>query len=505
MNTLPARLIDYLAGLRVPQGRLQGDALTVWPWQRRFIFGAFGQDDDAGLTLARGGGKTTLVAGLACATVDVDGPLVQPAAETLVIASSFEQGLIAFRHILRFMQPTLDRYGDRFRVQDSANRASIQDRVTGALLRVVGSDPKRIHGAAPSLLIYDELAQWPGGQIDAMLAALETSRGKIPGSRALWIGTRASSPSHPFERALNGGLGYAQVHAARKGDPPFRRATWRRANPGLAYQPDLEQTIRREAARAKADPDRLASFEALRLNMGVSDTLEQWLLDPAVWERLESDTPERAGRYVLGVDLGTSAAMSAAAAYWPDTGALEGFAMFPELPDLGERGLRDGVGPLYQNCARRGELLQAGRRVSDVGALLREALERWGPPAVVVADRWREAELREKLETVAFPWCPLEVRGQGFRDGGEDVRDFRASCLSDAVHPSRSLLLRSALGEARTVSDPAGNSKLSKSMQGGRRMAARDDVIAAAILAVAAGWRRARHPVVETVSHVVLN
>ena len=113
--------------------------------------------------------------------------------------------------------------------------------------------------------------------------------------------------------------------------------------------------------------------------MGVSDVLEQWLLDPAVWERLEGDAP-RDGRYVLGVDLGTSAAMSAAAAFWPDTGALESVAMFPELPDLQERGLRDGVGQLYMNCARRAELLQAGRRVSDVGGLLREALDRWGAP-----------------------------------------------------------------------------------------------------------------------------
>ena len=168
----------------------------MWPWQRRFLHGAFGQPDDTALTVARGAGKTTLVAGIACAAVDVDGPLVQPAAETLVVASSFEQGLIAFRHVLAFMRPTLERYGSRFRVQDSANRASITDRETGAMLRVLGSDPKRLHGAAPALLIYDELAQWPSGQIDAMLAALETSRGKIPGSRAL--GSGRARPRRPI-------------------------------------------------------------------------------------------------------------------------------------------------------------------------------------------------------------------------------------------------------------------------------------------------------------------
>ena len=57
-----------------------------------------------------------------------------------------------------------------------------------------------------------------------------------------------------------------------------------------------------------------------------------------------------------------------------------------------------------------------------------------------------------------------------------------------------SLLLRSAMAEARTVSDPAGNAKLAKHNQGGRRVRARDDVAAAAILAVADGARNRAPP-----------
>ena len=91
------------------------------------------------------------------ATVDVGGPLVTPVAETLVVASSFEQGLPYFRYILRFLRPTFGQHPKQFRVQDSTNRASIADRETGVLLRVVGSDPLRLHGAAAVLLIYDEL------------------------------------------------------------------------------------------------------------------------------------------------------------------------------------------------------------------------------------------------------------------------------------------------------------------------------------------------------------
>ena len=138
----------------------------------------------------------------------------------------------------------------------------------------------------------------------------------------------------------------------------------------------------------------------------------------------------------------------------------------------------------------RGELIQAGRRVSDVGELLREALRRWGRPVAIACDRWRAAELKQNLEAVRFPLADLAERGQGFKDGGQDVRDFRAAVLAGEVRPESSLLLTAAMAEARTAGDPAGNWKLAKNTQGGRRSHARDDAAAAAILAVAVGRRR---------------
>lgn len=71
------------------------------------------------------------------------------------------------------------------------------------------------------------------------------------------------------------------------------------------------------------------------------------------------------------------------------------------------------------------------------------------------------------------------------------ARTFRRAFAEDRVVPVPSLLLRSAMAEARTIADPAGNAKLSKGSQGGRRFRARDDAAAAAILAVSAGVRHA--------------
>ena len=490
----------YIESLVISQGRYAGERFRLLGWQRKLIRGAFRQPRDSAFSMGRGGGKTTLVAALGAASVDVDGPLVEPRAECLIVASSFDQGLICFRHVMAFMEPTFERYGTgprgRFRVQDSANRATISDRDTGAMLRVLGSDPRRLHGAAPKLILLDEIAQWPPERLPAMLAALKTSRGKVPGSRAIWLGTRPDMPEHPFQKALDGhGVGFALSYAARPDDPPFRRTTWARANPGIDHLPDLEDVIRQEAEDARRDPDALQMFRALRLNQGVGDVRRSVLIDADSWARVERPEPaDMDGKYVLGLDLGQSAAMSGAAGYWPDTFRLEAVAAFPEHPGLAARGLGDGVGNAYVKMHERGELIVAGRRVSDIGALLRECLTRWGVPGLIAIDRWREAEVREHLDRIDFPLTGLVVRGQGFRDGGEDVRIFRKAVLAGKVAPSKSLLLRAALLEARTVGDPSGNHKLAKSTQGGRRAHARDDAAAASVIAVAEGMRRSTTP-----------
>ena len=486
MSTKSAKAVaDYLATLRLTQGRLAGQPFRPQAWQRRFLRGALApRVAESALSVGRGAGKTTLLAGVACAALE--GPLMQPAAEVLIVASSHEQGGVLFRHVQRFLADGIE--AKRFRVQDSVNTSRIVNRETGTLLTVKASDPRRLHGAAPALTLCDELAQWPPAKVNEMLAALRTAGGKIPDSRLVMIGTRPASETHPFAVALRD-ADYVQVHAAGPGDPPFRRSTWLKANPGLRDLPDLEAAIRREAMAAKKDPALLASFRALRLNLGTADVEVETLLDPELWASIEGDA-EALGPVVWGVDLGGTAAQSAVVAYWPETGRLQGLAAFPCEPRLAERGARDGVGNLYARCADRGELVTLGGRAVDVKALIALALDRFGEPMAVAADRWREGELIDGLESAGVPQGDLILRGMGFRDGGEDVRLFRRACAEGRVVPMPSLLLRSAMSEARTVSDPAGNSKLAKMAEGGRRHRARDDAAAAAILCVAEGCRR---------------
>ena len=489
VGRLALSLSGYLAGLTVSQGPGRGKRLKLMPWERDLV-AMFDGPGDLALTIARKNGKTTLAAGIAAATLD--GPLVQPRTDTVLVAASLRQAKIAFDHVLAFLAEPLKDH-KRWRVVNSTNIALIEDRGSGAKLFCVGCKPETIHGLAVGLAILDEPAQWPPNVRDKVLAAVRTSAGAADSFRMVALGTRPEDPAHWFGRMLKGDR--ALVYQAEVECDPMAEGSWKAANPSWGYFPALRAAIRTEAKAAALDPMQLASFKALRLNLGTADTMSACLMEAADWKGLEVEAVTIDGGYLLGIDLGSGASMSAAAAYDPGSGALDYVAALPESPSLARRGIQDGVGTLYLEMLASGDLIQAGGRVADVNALIAEARHRWGDPVAVVCDRWREADLRQSLDAIGFPLgVRVVTRGQGFKDGAEDVRKFRAACLSGQVSPRRSLMARSAMREARVVSDPAGNVKLCKKNEGGRRQLARDDVAAAAIIAVAEGARMGAVP-----------
>lgn len=345
----------------------------------------------------------------------------------------------------------------------------------------IGSDPRRAHGLRPFLTLADEPAQWEPGKADAMVAALRTAAGKSDG-RIIWLGTRPlSGTGHFFETELE--QPGALVYAADAEDDPFVYRTWYKGNPSLRVMPTLQDAIRTEAERAKGDEAAFAAFKALRLNLGGAGTLEFTLCDVEAWRAAEERIGTRERAPVVAVDL-ASTGMAAAAAVWP-SGQVDAFAAFPSEPDLAERGRRDNVGGLYERMADRSELVQAGEHAIDIPRMMREAVDRWGVPCAIVCDRWREGELRQALNEASFPRVPLIVRGMGYRDGSEDVRNFKRALAESWLCAEESLLLRHALSVARLDVDPAGNEKIKR--HGPRT---RDDAAVALVLAASEAYRR---------------
>ena len=464
-----------------------GSPFELLAWQSKALEGFLQPDVRiGGLSMGRGNGKSAFAAALAVSALT--GELSQARGEVFIVASSLPQGKIAFGDVRTFIEPMVEAEPRRFRIVDNHQLSQITDRATDSELRVLSSDSRRAHGLRPSFWLLDELSEWPP-QGDKMLVAAISGMGKRP-ARMLGISTLGVSDDDLFARYLRM-CDWSQVYSAEADADPLALASYAAANPSMPAMPELEAAIVAEIEMARREPALLQMLRSRRLNLATPDVAESHLLSVDNWLEVEQRDGRREGEPVIGFDLGSGAAMSAAVAVWP-TGWVEAIGAFPRQPGLSERGAVDGVGDLDTRLHDAGELLLIGDRVVDLSEFVDHVVGEWGLPVAVVADRWRQSELQQALDAVGVPGGEFCARGMGWRDGGEDVRQFRGAVLSGELSANPSLLLRSALREARTVSDKSGNAKLSKGAAGGRRLRARDDAAAALVLAVAEFRRRGR-------------
>jgi phage terminase large subunit-like protein len=268
------------------------------------------------------------------------------------------------------------------------------------------------------------------------------------------------------------------------------------ANPGacegIGSSPEwLEAQAKRAIARGGSA---LSSFRNLNRNERVASddrsvlcTVDEWMAAEVSPDAL----PKRDGPVVLGVDLGGSRSMSAAAVYWPLTGRLECVGAFPTTPGLADRGASDGVSGRYIEMADRGELRTMGDTTVPVDRFLADVVTmlEGQAPAAIVGDRFRHAEFVEALRGAGLDRVPCVGRGMGWFHGSEDVERFRRALFESKIRCVPSLLLRSAFADAITIVDPAGNHKLAKGRSTGRI-----DAAAATVVAVAQGVRMMGQP-----------
>ena len=176
-HTLGRTLTDWLGGLTLSGGDLDGQPFTVWPC-------TFGQEGNAALSISRGNGKSGFVAALAAAVVCPGAPLHGARREVICVASSFAQSRVIFEDVLAYMLGLGHDLADRslWRRQDSQNMATLEYRPSGSRVRCIGSDPKRAHGLRPFLVLADEPAQWESssGKSEAMASALRTGGDPLP-------------------------------------------------------------------------------------------------------------------------------------------------------------------------------------------------------------------------------------------------------------------------------------------------------------------------------------
>lgn len=486
----------FLTSLKIPEGPAAGKPVKLAPFQRQFVKGALDPAvNTAVLSIGRGNAKTALSSGIAL------GALLgtwddQPRREILIAARTRDQASIAWQFVAGFARSLPDELQARLTFKRSPRLEIIFEDETGGehSLRAIAADGKSALGSAPNLVLMDERGHWQRDKGDDLEHALLSGLGKR-GGKALIISTSAADDAHPFSVWCdNPGEGvFVQEHRPAPGLPVDDEASLLEANPGAKHGIGSSvQWLRAQAKRAAArGGSTLTSFRLYNRNERVSGEARDLLLTVDEWLACETaDLPPREGELILGIDLGGSASMSAAALYWPQTGRIEVVGTFPSNPGLSDRGAADGVGSRYMEMRERGELNVLGDRTVPPADWLASvmALCEGETLAAIVADRFKQAEFSEALDRAGIR-APVVWRGMGFRDGGEDCDRFRRAAYDGRVKSRPSLLLRSAFADAVCLRDPANNLKLAKARSTGRI-----DAVSASVLAVAEGARRMGRP-----------
>ena len=454
---------------------------TLRPFQRRFIKAATAPGiETAALSLPRGNGKSWIAGHLVGRILTPDDRLFRRGTESVLCAASIEQARIVFRFAREVLEPT-----GAYRFLDSHTRIGITHTATNTKLRVIGSNGRTAMGLVGCpWAVCDEPGSWEVNGGTLLHDAIETAKGK-PGSplRALYIGTLAPATSGWWHDLVDDGThGTAVVHALRGNAKRWDQ--WpeiRRCNPLTAISPEFRKKLLEERDAARADTRLKARFLSYRLNVPSGDE-STMLLTVDDWDRVKArPVPERAGRPIVGVDLGAGRAWSAAVGVWRN-GRVEALAVAPGIPDLEAQEKRDRVPwGTYRKLALSGALRVAeGLRVQPPAELVNAVRAAWGAPEVIFCDRFRLAELRDAAGGIQI--VPRITR---WSEASEDIRATRKAAKDGplACPPASRPLLTASLAAAMVKNDDQGSVRMIKR---GTNNTGRDDVAAALILACGA-------------------
>ena len=462
--------------------------MELRPFQKRFVKGALAPGIDvSALSMPRANGKSWLAAHLLERGLTPGDSLHVPGAEYILCATTLETARLCFRFVRAALEP---RGGYTF--VDASNRIGIRHTASKAVLRVMSSNAKGAFGIVGCpLLVGDEPGAWEvvGGEL--MNDAIVTALGK-PGSpmRAIFIGTLAPAVDGWWHDLVKSGSTNSTYVQALRGDPD-RWAEWReikRVNPLTSISPELRRRLKLEREEARGDSRLKARFLSYRLNVPSGDE-STMLLNMDDWQRVTArEAPPRKGKPVVAVDLGAGRAWSAAVAIWKN-GRTEALALAPGIPSIEEQERRDRVRHgAYESLVSAGLLhIADGLRVQPPSMLADLITETWGPPAGVVADRFRIPELADA------GLHGLEARMTRWSESSEDIRALRKMAKDGplSVDPGSAPLLEESLAVASVKNDDAGNVRLQKR---GSNNTSRDDVAAALTLGAGAHQRRSKSP-----------
>ncbi|HEX8553158.1 MAG TPA: terminase TerL endonuclease subunit [Sphingomonas sp.] len=471
------QVLAFLRSLPIVSGLRAGELLELLAFQEQFVRGVYGTDRErrtvrlAALSVARGNGKSALLAGLSLA--HLLGPMREPYGECYAAALDREQAGVLYRMVRAYIEAT-PWMAAAVNIRDWHKEIEVEaDRSKWTALT---SDARKAHGLAPSFWIADEVAQWRSRELWDNLA---TGMGKRASALGITISTQAADDTHFFSEMLDAEpvpTVYVQCHTAPKDCDLDDRDAWAAANPALGAFLNEEQ-FADAAARAARSPSFASPFRQLQLNQRIA--AEGRFINPAEWEANGDafDPLELEGeRCFGGLDLSSTRDLTALALWFPDHGKLLAWHFVPR-DTIRERVERDRVP--YDRWAVDGWITMTNGASTDRGAIVHQLADIRGryDVAGIAFDRWRFEELGKMLSDEGID-LPLVEFVPGFRTYAAAVDAFERAVLERRMGHGGSPILRWQAGNVVVETDAAGNRKPAKN-----KSIDRIDGIASAIMA----------------------
>lgn len=457
------RVIAFLETLPIVAGLKAGETLELIEFQRQFVRGVYGPRDDAGerlvrlaaLSVARGNGKSALLAGLSLA--HLLGPCVEPYGECYAAALDREQAGVLYRMVRAYIEAT-PWMAARVNVKDW--HKEIIDEESQSIWRALTSDARKAHGLAPSFWIADEVAQWRSRELWDNLA---TGMGKRASALGVTISTQAADDLHFFSEMLDAEpvpTIYTQLHTAPEDCALDDPEAWAAANPALGVFLNEDQ-FADAAARAMRSPSFAPSFRLLQLNQRIA--AEGRFIEQADWDMNAEpfDPIELEGKVCYGgLDLSSTRDLTALALWFPDEGKVLVWHWLPK-DTIAARVERDRV-PYDRWAADGWAEVTVGNARDDLAIALQLADIRARYDVRGIAfDRWQMPRLNKLLSDEGID-LPMVEFVPGFKSYAPAVDAFERAVLAGKMQHNDNPLLRWQAGNVIVETDPAANRKPAK-------------------------------------------
>lgn len=495
--------------LHLAEGKHAGKVFELEPSQKFIIgslFGWMGKDGSrrfrtAYIEIGKGGGKTPLAAGIGLYGLIAD---QERGAEIYAAAVTRDQAGILFRDATLMVDasPALSKRIDK----TAHNLAFIP---TQSFFRPVSSEGKSLDGKRVHMALIDEIHE------HRTPIVVEKMRAGTKGRRQALIFEITNSGydreticyyHHDYSikvvtGAIRNDSWFAYVCALDEGDDWRDQKVWLKANPLMGVSV-TKKYLEEQVLEAEGMPAKQGVVK--RLNFCIWTAGQTQWIRPEIWKKNGAQTDPDAvmGKTCFGgLDLSSKNDLSALALVFPQEDGIFDALVYFWLPEegLGDRELRDGVP--YLDWKERGFLKTTPGSTVDYSWIAEQLMEiseefqlrglafdRWGITSF--KRHLDEAGVRywvkEKEEDTGEGIC-LIPHGQGFRDMGPAVTALEDALLEGKIRHGMHPVLTWNAASAELMQDPAGNRKIVKGKNPGKRV---DGIVALAMgMHLAAGMK----------------